>query len=396
MKIALFFAAVVIAAPAAEAREIRMLERFNVGDYVKFGPTKPHKFQPHSNPSVLTRAGNELFNQRGNLEAVEAAKAYVAKYPGTTAMMLIDRGKIIFEAYQGMGNEAHEFYSMSIAKSMTSLAIGKALCNGVLKSLDVLTGDIVPELKINNYGPSTMRHLLTMSSGAFMTVIGGRPKYRSGIGWRAKTGKPYGGPSWPIRLGQITISDVLWGKVWDITENKNHAAPGEVFLYRNTEPMVMSKIIERLTGKSLAAYFDKHVWQQVRGAGTGHWEADIAGTTLAMSGFQVSLRDWGRIALWILAEHKKPGCFGDYLRQATTTQIKTSGLGGSAKTPFKGYGYQWWTDHPFAPGFWGKGHAGQELAINPESQKVLIKFGYRVYPGVSSGITKLYRNWHKN
>jgi len=382
-----------IAQPLA-SREIRMQERFNVGGYIKFGPTKPYKFQPHQNPSTLPVADSAQLDQRGNTAAAEAAKNYVAKYPGTTAMMLLDQGKIIFEAYQGMGNENREFYSMSIAKSMTSLAVGKALCNGVFKNLEVRAGDIVPELKINNYGQSSIRHLLTMSSGAFMTVFGGRPKYSSGMGRRPKNGKPYGGPSWPIRLGQITISDVLWGKVWDITENKNHAQPGEVFLYRNTEPMVMSKIIERLTGKSLAAYFNKHVWQQVRGARSGHWETDIAGTTLAMSGFQVSLRDWGRIALWILAERKKPGCYGDYLRQATTTQIKTSGLGGSANTPFKGYGYQWWTEHPIAPGFWGKGFAGQELAINPETDKILIKFGYRVYPGVSSDITKLFRNWN--
>ena len=53
-----------------------------------------------------------------------------------------------------------------------------------------------------------------------MTVFGGRPKYSSGMGQRPRNGKPFGGPSWPIRLGQISISDVLWGKIWEKTENK--------------------------------------------------------------------------------------------------------------------------------------------------------------------------------
>ena len=393
-----FFITVLIyltAQPLA-AREIRMLEKYNVGGYIRDGRTLPYTFEPHSNPRALPEANQQVLNRRGNQQAANSAKEYMAEYPGTTAMMLLDQGKIIFEAYQGMGRPKSEFFSMSIAKSMTSLAVGKALCQGDLKSLEILAGNIIPQLANSNFGKSTIRHLLTMSSGAFMTVFGGRPKYSAGIGRRPRNGKPWGGPSWPVRLGQINIKDILWGKVWDITLNKNHAAPGEVFLYRNAEPMVISKIIEKRTGLSLAAFFDSRIWQEVRGGQTGHWEADSDGTTIAMSGFQVSLKDWGRLAVWLLAELKKPGCYGDYLRQATTTQIKTSGLGGTANTPFKGYGYFWWTDHSNAPGFWGKGHAGQELAINAETGKVLIKFGYRVYPGVSSDITKLYRNWHNN
>ena len=35
------------------------------------------------------------------------------------------------------------------------------------------------------------------------------------------------------------------------------------------------------------------------------------------------------------------------------------------------------------PAFWGKGHAGQELGINPETDKILIKFGYRSCRGVT-------------
>lgn len=396
MRIVISLALLTITILPLHAREIRMQERYNVGGYIRVGPTTPHFFKPHRTPRTLSKATDAEIKARGNREAAETAQAYMTEFPGTTAMLLIDREKIVFEEYQGMGRPASEFYGMSISKSMTSLAIGKALCNGVLQNLETLAGDIVPELKISNYGKSTVRHLLTMSSGAFMTVFGGRPKYSSGMGRRPRNGKPFGGPSWPIRLGQISISDVLWGKIWEKTENKNHAAPGDVFLYRNTEPMVMSKIIERSSKMSLAAYFDKHVWQAVRGAQTGHWETDIEGTTLAMSGFQMSLKDWGRIAIWILSELKKPGCYGDYLRQSTTTQIKTSGIGGTANTPFNGYGFQWWTDHKNTPGFWGKGFAGQELGINPKTDKVLIKFGYRSYPGVASGITDLFREWNKS
>ena len=95
-----------------------------------------------------------------------------------------------------------------------------------------------------------------------------------------------------------------------------------------------------------------------------------------------------------MEERRKPGCFGDYPRHATTTRIRNPRLGSAAGAGFDGYGYQWWTDHRTVPGFWGKGHAGQELGINPETNKILIKFGYRTYRGVTSDLNKLFGRWN--
>ena len=46
------------------------------------------------------------------------------------------------------------------------------------------------------------------------------------------------------------------------------------------------------------------------------------------------------------------------------------------------------------PGFWGKGHAGQELGLNPETGKILIKFGNRTHRGVTSDLNKLFLKWN--
>lgn len=379
----------------AAAREVKMLEKYNVGGYIAVGPTTPYEFQPHDDPRPLPTADTSLRTRRWNGRAIRDAQGYMTEYPATTGLMLIDQGKIVFEAYQGMGDKSREFYSMSIAKSMTSLAVGQALCNGKLTGLETLAGAVVPELNINNHGKSTIRQLLTMSSGAYMNHFAGQPKFRGGLGKRPRTGKPYQGAAWPLRLGQVSLSDLLWGFAWDKTEQKNHALPGRAFVYKAGDTMSLSKIVERATGMSLAAYFDRAVWQKVRGAHKGHWEMDKDGSTVSMSGFQVRLADWGRIAIWILESTKKPGCFGDYLRTATVTQIANSRLGTGAGGGFDGYGYQWWTDHRTVPGFWGKGYAGQDLGINPETGKILIKFGYRQYPGVTSALNRLYKIWNK-
>ena len=391
MKIVLFVTVFLGAAFPTGAAEKFMQERYNVGGYINVGPTTPYRFASHPNPRALPAASDQKLNLHGNAKAIANAKTFMKKFPETTGMMLIDHGKIIFEAYQGRGNEFSEFYGMSISKSMASLAVGKALCNGVLKSLNTLAGKFVPELKINRYGESTIRQLLMMSSGAYLSIRSGQPKFTDGIGKIRRTGKPYKTGPWPLRLGQVTVSDLLWGPAWAKIKNKNHAKPGQIFAYKSGDTLALSKVIERASGMSLAAYFDKYIWQEVRPGRAGHWETDLDGTTRGNAGFQASLKDWGRIAVWLSAQLKKPGCFGDYRRDATSTQIKNNRRGSG----FDGYGYQWWTDHRNTPGFWGKGYAGQELGINPETEKILIKFGYRTDTNVAISISRLFREWHK-
>ena len=45
-------------------------------------------------------------------------------------------------------------------------------------------------------------------------------------------------------------------------------------------------------------------------------------------------------------------------------------------------------------GLWGKGYAGQELGLDPETGKILMKFGDRTDPRVTSDLNKLFRKWN--
>jgi CubicO group peptidase (beta-lactamase class C family) len=234
-----------------------MQERFNVGGYIDVGRTTPYTFKAHENPRKLTRATE---NESGNRDAALAAKNYMTRADFATGMMLIDHGNVVFEDYKEQGDKRSEFYSMSIAKSLTRLGIGKALCNGVLKSLDVLAGDIVPETKLNEIGQSTVRQLLMISSGVLLTTRSGQPTFVGGIGFSSRRNKSYSAPSWPLRLGQISVEDYLWGDVRQKFETRHHVKPSQVFVYKTIDTLALGKIIERATGASFASYFDIHVW----------------------------------------------------------------------------------------------------------------------------------------
>jgi len=367
-----------------------MREKDNVGGYITYGGTTPYSLKPALTPSPLPVMPPREQQNPVNKRVIERANAYLDKYTATTAILLIDNGKILFEAYRGMGRPTSEFFSMSIGKSLTSLALGKAYCNGLLSSLDVKAQSILPELGDSNFGRSTVRQLLMMSSGAYTPRQGGQPTYKGGIGRNPRTGKPFKGHSWPMRLGQASVADILWGKFWQSTQNKNPNQPGEIFMYKSGDILTISKIIERVSGMSSAAYFNQTIWQYIGAARTAHWESDFEGSTLANSSFQATLRDWGRLAIWILAARQKNDCFGAYLKQATSSQIP---LTRSASNSFKGYGYQWWTETRLAPGFWGLGYAGQKLAIDPDSGKILLKFSYRKVRNASRDIMRLFKTW---
>jgi CubicO group peptidase (beta-lactamase class C family) len=377
---------------AAPARDATMPERYNVGGYIKASRTAPHVFTPHADPRPLPAATADMMAGRGNGEAATAARAYMRQFPATTGMLLIDWGRVVFEAYRGLGNADSEFYSMSIAKSMTSLAVGTALCAGKIPGLDTPAGDLVPELRINNFGRSTVRQLLLMSSGAYKPSFVGQPDFAGALGSSSVTGKPYRSTSWPLRLGRITVADVLWGRLWPHVRHQAVNAPGDRFLYKGGDTMALSTVVERTAGMSLAAWFEQTVWREVRGGKPGHWESDRDGTTVGFSGFQVSLRDWGRIALWVLEHRGEPGCLGDYIRAATSRQIAIPPDGKTAGG-YRGYGYQYWVDNPYVPGYWAKGFAGQEIATDPDSGKILIKFGYRNGDGSGGALFRLFRDW---
>jgi hypothetical protein len=74
-------------------------------------------------------------------------------------------GEILVERYQYDRTPQHRFVSHSMGKSLVSIAVGFALQEKKIKSLDDKASDYVAELRGNVYGETTIRNLLRMSSG---------------------------------------------------------------------------------------------------------------------------------------------------------------------------------------------------------------------------------------
>jgi arginine-tRNA-protein transferase len=84
----------------------------------------------------------------------------------TRAVIVIQGGRIVAEQYGKGFDEKSKLVSWSMAKSVTSLLVGIALDQGLIRGLDDLPQDYVPELQGTLHGQVPLRHLLNMSSGA--------------------------------------------------------------------------------------------------------------------------------------------------------------------------------------------------------------------------------------
>ena len=79
--------------------------------------------------------------------------------------MVIKDGVVQVERYQYDRTPAQRLLSNSMAKSITSIAVGLALQEGRIRSLDDNAAVYVPELANSAYGETPIRALLRMSSG---------------------------------------------------------------------------------------------------------------------------------------------------------------------------------------------------------------------------------------
>lgn len=97
-------------------------------------------------------------------ESQEPFESYI-KSKETVAFLIIRRDTILYEKYFDDYMQASVIPSFSMAKSFTSILIGCAIEDGLIKSVDEPVTTYVPELKKQGFDKVTIKNLLQMTSG---------------------------------------------------------------------------------------------------------------------------------------------------------------------------------------------------------------------------------------
>lgn len=272
-----------------------------------------------------------------------------------TGLMVIKDGQVLAEHYQYDRNDRHRLISHSMAKSLTSLAIGFALAEKKIKSLDDKVAAYVPKLAGSAYGETTIRNILRMSSGV-------------------KFSENYDGKDDLARFSAARGRD---GTIPALKLFQEREAPqGTRFKYATAETVVLTALLREVIGGSISDYLAERLWQPM-GA-----EADATWITTRSDGyengggsFNAVLRDYGRLGV-LLANDGRVGdkqiLPKDYLIEATDWRRHPEAFQPRKATSYFGYGYQFWTYPAEKRRFALLGVYGQSIFVDPELKLVLV------------------------
>ncbi|MFI5447853.1 serine hydrolase domain-containing protein [Polaromonas sp. UC242_47] len=275
-----------------------------------------------------------------------------------TGLLVLKNGEIVAEYYRYGRKDDARFLSFSMAKSVTSLLVGKANALGLIASLDDRADQYVPALAGSPYGATTIRQLLRMSSGLIFT-------------------ERYDGTDDVARLARAAAGAPGAGKPLDVLKSitDRHSPVGEKFVYAGAETDVLGRVLVAATGKNMAALTSEWLWQPMGAEHDAFWRVGVDGQELAHGAFNASLRDWGRLGL-LLAHDGQVGTQQvlprDYLLDATDPARQPPAFKPRRATPYFGYGYQFWLMPMKARTFAMQGIHGQAVYVQPASGVVLV------------------------
>jgi CubicO group peptidase (beta-lactamase class C family) len=283
------------------------------------------------------------------------------KNSSAKTIALIDGNDLVWVGYKSPATSNSLFLSFSVGKTVTSMAIGQAICAGKLSLFD--RADVfVSELKGTALGSATVQQLLKMSSGT--AAINGDTSIMSAEQER------------DMRSGKISFLDILKtekvsGAYKGLFGGKRKS--GEVFDYHTTDPLLLGIILNNATGTTYAKWVEQMV---LHPAGISH-DAVIGQDHFdfgqAEGNIRLTLEDWARFAIWVKSTENGSNCFSNYVREASKTQI-TNSTKREGKA-FDGYGYLIWTENNrLKDSYWAAGYGGQRIAWNHKNNRIAIAF----------------------
>ena len=280
----------------------------------------------------------------------------------TTSFIIVKDDKIIYEQYANCYNENSINTSFSMAKSVVSLLIGKAIENGDIKSVTEPIANYIPEFENKAIGQTTVEDLLLMRS----KIVYDEDKFL----WFGDDTLTY----WYDDLRELALSHTQLSNGYD----------GR-FHYNNYHPLLLGLILERSTGQSVSEFFEREIWQKIGAEYDASWSLDgkRSGFEKMESGINYRAVDFLKIGSMVLHNGYFNGTQivnGEWLKNSTlcefpinSAEYENTFLSGKNI----GYKYMWYSTPSAQSGYdmiaWGK--SDQILYISPANNTVILRTG---------------------
>lgn len=322
------------------------------------GPPSSLPEQPGEDLGAVT------FMPLGSNSPMRWDEALMASY--ADAILVLHRGKIVYERYWGVTTRRTPHMSFSVTKSYYGTLAAMLVEEGVLD--DGLTvAHYIPELAESGFGDATVRQVLDMTTAVHYSEDYTDDKadvfafaLAGGIFPRAAD---YDGP------------DGYYAYLPTLRKEGEH---GSQFVYKSVNTEVLGWLIARVTDRNPIDVLQERIWGRLGAEEDAYILIDSHGTGWAAGGLNATLRDHARFGEMMRLDGQFNG------QQIVPKKVVQAIRDGASKVDFAQAGYktlpgwsyrnQWWVSHNRNGAFAARGVHGQTIYIDPAAEMVIVRF----------------------
>lgn len=297
------------------------------------------------------RNGEPAPLEEGNIVAAAGQKLIpeIESYD-PAALLVVRRGKVVYEKYWGTYSDTSRLNSFSVAKSIIGLCILRCIEEGLIRGMDQHVTDFIPELRGAYREKVTIGHLMDMTSG---------------MNFDESYSNPFG------FMSKAYYGDDLIRKTLSF---RAEIEPGKEWKYLGGNTILLSIIIARASGMNISDFASKHFWKKLGAGDDALWSLDaVDGVEKAYCCYYASARDMARYGL-LLLNH------GRFNGEIIIDSSLLSGIHSPALlndgSPVVHYSLHWWlVNHGGITATYARGIKGQYLIVIPEFGMVVVRQG---------------------
>jgi CubicO group peptidase (beta-lactamase class C family) len=285
----------------------------------------------------------------------------------TDGIVVLHRGRIVYERYFGVLQPHGQHAAFSVTKSFTGLLGAILVHEGAIDEKALVT-KYVPELEASAFGNAIVRQVLDMTTGIKFSEDYADSEAEIWAHSRAGNLLPrpqgYAGP------------DNFYAFLQTVKKEGEH---GDQFAYKTINSDVLGWIIHRAKKESFAHLLQDRIWSQLGMEQDAHLSVDNLGVGFAGGGFNASLRDMARFGEMMRLDGKHQD--RQIVPKAVIDDIRKGGdkedfkKYGSTTMPGGSYRNMWWVTHNEHGAYAAKGIYGQTIYIDPTAEMVIARFG---------------------
>jgi len=239
------------------------------------------------------------------------------------SLLVVKDGFVVFENYYFEGGRDKSIEIWSVTKSFTSALIGIAIDQGYIENIDKLMIDYLPNFP--GFKDISIQHVLTHTTGL----------------------------NWDEADQQSWIQSADW--VSAALNRGFFAKPGETFLYSSANSHFLSKVIEKVTGKTPGEFAEKNLfnplgikfisssrkelysdWQELHSPIPNSWRQDNKGLEIGSFGLHLTSREMAKFGFLFLNQGN-----WDSNKIISTPWINESTKKHISVSENKGFGFHW-------------------------------------------------------